>query len=65
MISRTGYEFCQISLEELTKDKLKDVQENIGLVCEKCGSNKSNKWYIEKLMNNYLPDYRLICEKCK
>jgi len=61
----TGYEFARIGLEELTPENIKVFEENIGLYCQKCLSVKSTKWYLERLVNNYLPDYRIICEKCK
>jgi len=60
----TGYEFCRIGIEEISPEQIALVEEMIGLMCEKCHSFESNKWYIEKLINNYLPDRRLICEKC-
>ncbi len=63
--SLTGYEFCRVYLKELTPEEIKNQEEAIGMCCDKCGSTQSGKWYLEKLINNYLPDYRTLCEKCK
>jgi hypothetical protein len=60
----TGYEFCRIELKQLTLDEIKIADKEIGLCCGKCGSVESSKWFLERLINNYLPDYRIICEKC-
>lgn len=64
-ISLTGYEFSRVYLKELTKEEIKAQEEVIGMCCDKCGSLISNRWYEEKVINNYLPDYRTLCEKCK
>lgn len=61
----TGYEFTRLDIKQLTKDEIIEWDHNLGLVCAKCDTWESNNWYIEKLINNYLPDARLICEKCK
>lgn len=61
----TGYEFCRIDLKELTPKEIANYNKHVGLCCDKCLATDSNKWFIEKLINNYLPDYRLICENCK
>lgn len=62
--SLTGYEFCRVHLKELTPKEIKDQDEAIGICCDKCNSTQSMKWYEEKVINNYLPDYRTLCEKC-
>jgi len=62
---RTGYEFSRVYLKELTEEELKEQKEAIGLICDKCGELESDKWYTEKIINNYLPDYRTLCENCK
>ena len=64
-ISLTGYEFCRRGIKQLENEDIDILKNNIGLICEKCGNTKSKNWYIEYLINNYLPDNRLICEKCK
>lgn len=64
-ICNTGYEFCRVSIKELTLDEINQAEEAIGMCCDKCGKPKSEKWYLEKIINNYLPDYRVLCEKCK
>jgi len=61
----TGYEFARRDIKQLTKDEMIEWDYHMGLVCGKCNTWESNNWYIEKLINNYLPDARLICEKCK
>jgi hypothetical protein len=33
-------------------------------ICENIDDNRNNNWYIEKLVINYLPYYRLVCENC-
>lgn len=65
MISRTGYEFSRVYIKELSKEKVKEVEDIGELYCGKCGTIESNKWYEEKLINNYLPDYRFVCGNCK
>lgn len=64
LISNTGYEFSRVELKKLSPIEIKEIEEIEGLCCEKCENTKGDKWYVEKLINNYLPDYRLICEKC-
>lgn len=65
MISRTGYEFSRVSLKKLPEEIVKQAEEIGELYCGKCGTTESDSWYREKLINNYLPDYRFVCEKCK
>ena len=60
----TGYEFCRVDLRELTPEEIRDQEIAIGMHCDHCDTLESNKWYVEKLINNYLPDYRILCEKC-
>lgn len=62
--SLTGYEFMRIWIKELTPKEVEWAKEVIGLVCEKCFEDESDKWYIEKYVVNYLPNYRMVCEKC-
>ena len=62
--SYTGYEHNRISLSELNEEGLKEIDKFVGLVCEKCNSVNSEKWYIETIIENYLPNARVICENC-
>jgi hypothetical protein len=64
-VCNTGYEFSRVYLKELTAEEVKNQEEAIGVQCDKCGTFKSEKWYEEKIINNYLSDYRTLCEKCK
>jgi hypothetical protein len=63
-IANTGYEFSRIGVRKLEGMELIEIEEYLGLACEKCGAEESNAWYHEKLINNYLPDTRILCEKC-
>jgi len=61
----TGYEFSRVYIRQLDKNEVIEFDNYMGIECEKCGATESDNWYIEKLINNYLPDNRIVCEKCK
>jgi hypothetical protein len=62
---RTGYEFSRVSLKKIDKKTVQEAKEIGELYCDICGTTQSKVWYEEKIINNYLPDYRFICENCK
>ena len=65
----TGYEgISHDSYKEMSHDTKKFYLEVEGVfICDKCGHKSKNineKWFNVKVINNYLPDYRMYCEKC-
>ena len=65
----TGYEFTYREIEELGYEQKKRFIEEVEgcLYCEKCGyetKNPQERFFTVGLINNYLPDSRLWCEKC-
>jgi len=64
----TGYEFSRIAISKMTKEEKINYLDGMGCfvceICENIDDNRNNNWYIEKLVINYLPYYRLVCENC-
>ena len=60
----TGYEYNRISLSQLEEKEKEEIDKFVGLVCEKCNNVNSEKWYVERIVENYLPNARIICENC-